>query len=74
MNWWTQLLIIDFRLEKSNYIFLRMIGLVDWMKRTLLSMDLAVKNALALSIRTLVLCKFLNAVWQPEILKKLWKR
>ena len=43
MNWWTQLLIIDFRLEKSNYIFLRMIGLVDWMKRTLLSMDLAVK-------------------------------
>lgn len=74
MNWWTQLLIIDFRLEKSNYIFLRMIGLVDWMKRTLLSMDLAVKNALALSIRTLVLCNFLNAVWQTEILKKLWKR
>lgn len=51
-----------------------MIGLVDWMKRNLLSMDLAVKIALALSIRTLVLCNFLNAVWQPEILKKLWKR
>ena len=68
MNWRTQLLINDFRLEKSNYIFLRMIGLVDWMKRNLLSMDLAVKIALALSIRTLVLCNFLNVVWQTEIL------